>query len=80
VSVCGFQLAGYRSVIGTLWPINDRTATEVTRDVYRGLTNNGTTPPDPTRTAEALHEAIQRQRDQATALPTRWAAYIHTGT
>lgn len=75
-----FHLAGYRGVIGTLWPINDRTAIDIARDVYIGLTNNGTTPPDPDRAAVALHAAIRHQRDAATALPTRWASHIHTGT
>lgn len=74
-----FQLAGYRSVIGTLWPINDHTATAVARDVYATLTHDGTKPPDPGLAAQALHRAVRNQRDRTPALPTRWAAYLHAG-
>ncbi|MGQ5662245.1 CHAT domain-containing protein [Streptomyces sp. ECR2.10] len=74
-----FQLAGYRSVIGTLWPINDRTALSVARDFYTELTAHRTTPPEPGRAAQALHRAVCELRDTAPALPSRWAAYIHSG-
>ncbi|HEY9328259.1 MAG TPA: CHAT domain-containing protein [Streptomyces sp.] len=75
-----FQLAGYRSVIGTLWPINDRTAITVARDFYTNLTANRTKPVDPGMAAEALHHAVRNLRDKTPALPSRWAAYIHSGT
>ncbi|MGW7408392.1 CHAT domain-containing protein [Streptomyces sp. NPDC054833] len=75
-----FQLAGYRSVIGTLWPINDRTAITVAQDFYTSLTADRTQPAEPELAAEALHHAIRRLRDKTPALPSRWAAYIHSGT
>ncbi|MFE2489473.1 CHAT domain-containing protein [Streptomyces mirabilis] len=75
-----FQLAGYRSVIGTLWPINDRTAITVARDFYTSLTADRTKPVDPGLAAEALHHAVRKLRDKTPALPSRWAAYIHSGT
>ncbi|WP_164382732.1 CHAT domain-containing protein [Streptomyces sp. OM5714] len=75
-----FQLAGYRSVIGTLWPINDRTAITVAQDFYTGLTADRTQPAEPELAAEALHHAVRRLRDKTPALPSRWAAYIHSGT
>ncbi|MFF8595806.1 CHAT domain-containing protein [Streptomyces sp. NPDC015220] len=74
-----FQLAGFRNVIGTLWPISDRSAAAVARDVYTVLTNDGTTPPALDTVAEALHRATHNQRDRTPALPSRWAAYIHYG-
>jgi tetratricopeptide (TPR) repeat protein len=74
-----FQLAGYRNVIGTLWPISDQTAAIVARDVYAALTSNGTTQPVLDMVAEALHRATRHQRDRTPAVPTRWAAYIHYG-
>jgi hypothetical protein len=74
-----FQLAGYRNVIGTLWPINDQTAITVARDFYADLTANRTKPPDPALAAQALHHAVRKLRDTTPALPTRWAAYIHSG-
>jgi hypothetical protein len=74
-----FQLAGYHSVIGTLWPINDRAATTITRHVYTHLTHNGTTPPNPHHAAHALHRATRHHRNTHPNQPTQWAAYIHTG-
>jgi CHAT domain-containing protein len=74
-----FQLAGYRNVIGTLWPISDNTAATVARDVYSVLTRDGTTQPDPDTAAQALHRATRNLRNRTPGLPTRWAAFIHYG-
>ncbi|MDF2258350.1 CHAT domain-containing protein [Streptantibioticus ferralitis] len=75
-----FHLAGYRSVIGTLWPVNDRVATVITHDVYAYLTHSGTRPPDTALAAHALHHTTRQHRDRYPTAPTRWAAHIHTGT
>ncbi|MER5853156.1 CHAT domain-containing protein [Streptomyces sp. NPDC002012] len=74
-----FQLAGYRNVIGTLWPISDQSAATVAHDVYAALTADGTRPPTLDMAAEALHRATRNQRARTPALPSRWAAYIHYG-
>lgn len=74
-----FQLAGYRNVIGTLWPISDRAAVEMAREVYGTLTKGGTTPPALDTVAEALHRATRHQRHRRSAMPTQWAGYIHYG-
>jgi tetratricopeptide (TPR) repeat protein len=74
-----FQLAGYRNVIGTLWPVNDQAATYIATDVYRHLTRHGAQPPDTADTALALHLATRRLRAENHAAPTQWAAHIHTG-
>ena len=74
-----FQLAGYRHVIGTLWPIADDAAEEIARVFYRELTREGATQPIPDRAPEAIHRAIRHQREQSPTLPTRWAAHVHYG-
>jgi CHAT domain-containing protein len=74
-----FQLAGYRSVIGTLWPVSDHAATQVATSVYRYLTADGTNPPDTSLAAEALHHATRRLRADFPGLPTAWAAHVHSG-
>jgi tetratricopeptide (TPR) repeat protein len=74
-----FHLAGYRHVIGTLWPINDQAAAQIAHDFYTHLTNHGTIPPNPDHCAHALHHATNRLRSQYPATPTLWAAHIHTG-
>lgn len=74
-----FHLAGYRAVVGTLWPVNDAAAAGVTRDFYRHLTRQGTEMCDPALAAVALHHAVRRCRDRYPVHPALWAAYLHTG-
>jgi tetratricopeptide (TPR) repeat protein len=72
-----FQLAGYRHVIATLWPIRDQHAPTVADTVYRTLTATG--QPDADTAAEALHTAIAQLRADHPTDPTVWAAYTHNG-
>jgi len=70
-----FQLAGYRHVIGTLWPIRDYVAVRLTRDFYAGLVDSGTAE----TAAFALHAATRRMRDRSPLTPSVWASHIHSG-
>ncbi|KAJ7856020.1 CHAT domain-containing protein, partial [Mycena leptocephala] len=72
----GMLLAGYRGVIGTMWPIMDDDAPQVAGDVYAHLLE--ASPPDPTRAAEALHLAVQKLREQPKSF-SRWVPFIHFG-
>ncbi|MGW5095737.1 CHAT domain-containing protein [Streptomyces nodosus] len=72
-----FQLAGFRSVIGTLWRAPD--TPRMAEELYGALTAGGTRPPDPTASAEALNTAQRALRDAYPDVPTRWASYLHTG-
>lgn len=74
-----FHLAGYRGVVGTLWPVDDRAAASIAEHFYRRLTAEGTEPPHPERSAYALHHAAEVMRSQSPAAPSLWAAHIHTG-
>jgi hypothetical protein len=74
-----FQLAGYRNVIGTLWPVNDAAATEVAIGVYQYLTGGGVRPVDSGSAAVALHNATRSLRAKCPQLLTQWAAHVHTG-
>jgi tetratricopeptide (TPR) repeat protein len=74
-----FHLAGYQNVIGTLWPVGDRSAGMIAEDFYRQLTSGGTRPPDTSRASFALHSATRRLRDRFPGHPAHWAGYIHTG-
>jgi hypothetical protein len=74
-----FHLAGYRHVIGTLWPVSDEASVEVASDFYRHLTRNGTQPVNTGRAALALHNAVRRLRNQTRGAPSVWAPYTHTG-
>lgn len=73
-----FQLAGYRHVVGTLWPISDYTAIRLARYFYAGLTG-GTRPPRTHRAADALHQATRRLRSEGPNIPSSWATPVHVG-
>ncbi|MFE3188015.1 CHAT domain-containing protein [Nocardia sp. NPDC059240] len=73
------HLAGYRHVIGTLWPVNDTAAADIAANFYRRLTDNGKHPAKTELSAHALNEAIRRHRDRYRSAPTRWAAHLHHG-
>jgi CHAT domain-containing protein len=70
-----FQLAGFRHVIATLWPVEDNAASTIARDIYRKLR----TESNADQAALALHTATRTLRRRAPAQPTRWAAHIHAG-
>lgn len=71
-----FQLAGYRHVIATLWPIKDTpTAARITEAVREG----SAAPGGVTATAASLHAATRRERDRAPDAPSLWAPYLHSG-
>jgi tetratricopeptide (TPR) repeat protein len=71
------QLLGYRSVVATLWSIEDSPAPGIADVVYGEILR--TDPPDPTRAAAALHHALEQLRADSPEDPLRWAPYIHTG-
>jgi len=75
-----FHLAGYAHVIGTLWPIDDATGSDLACSFYRLLTRGGTSPPGTGTAAHALHQVTRELRDQFPGLPALWAAHTHTGT
>jgi CHAT domain-containing protein len=79
-----FQLIGFPHVIGTLWEVNDRTATEVARLFYKILLYNMNEEDwdgDLSVVAEALDEAVENVRDSEglEANFLAWAPFIHLG-
>jgi CHAT domain-containing protein len=67
------QLAGYRHVVASLWPIRDADTAWLTERFYATLTD-----PIPA-TATALHHATRQLRSINRARPSHWAPYTHTG-
>ncbi|MCH6165802.1 CHAT domain-containing protein [Pseudonocardia alaniniphila] len=67
-----FQLAGYRHVVGTLWPVLDATAARLTQGFY-DRHHRGESP------AEALHAVVRELRAAQPLAPSAWAAHIHAG-
>ncbi|HEY4420758.1 MAG TPA: CHAT domain-containing protein, partial [Pseudonocardia sp.] len=67
-----FQLAGYRHVVGTLWPVLDATAAQLAQGFYER--HRMGVPP-----AEALHAVVRELRAAQPLAPSAWAAHIHAG-
>ncbi|WP_131792609.1 CHAT domain-containing protein, partial [Candidatus Protofrankia datiscae] len=77
-----FQLAGYRHVIGTLWPISDQHAVDIADHIYTTLSATGTLTATGTATATvavAVHTATRQLRDRWPHEPSVWASHIHAG-
>jgi tetratricopeptide (TPR) repeat protein len=70
-----FQLAGYRRVVGTLWPVDDRLAVRLAENFYETLAGAGTGE----GAAWALHRATSRLRATHADQPSTWAAHLHSG-
>ncbi|WP_399225777.1 CHAT domain-containing protein [Streptomyces sp. TRM49041] len=71
------HLAGYRHVIGTLWPVDDQPARQLAEHFYAALIPRDGRGPEPDRAAHALRQAMLRLRRTTPSLV--WAAYVHVG-
>jgi len=82
----GMLAVGYRSVVATMWSIQDKYGPIVAEDFYKDLmkkeTTSGRPGIDSANSARALHQAIQRIRQQVgdteQGLLT-WVPYVHFG-
>ncbi|CAG8702347.1 4485_t:CDS:1, partial [Acaulospora colombiana] len=74
----GMLLAGYRSVVATMWSIRDELAPVVTDEFYRHVMEEGKRP-DSRRAAEALHLAVQKLRQRPGVQLTDWIPFVHLG-
>ena len=69
-----FQLAGYRHVIATLWPIGDKDAVKLAADIYTTLAEGADD------VAGAVHAAVRQMRSRpGRDTPSAWASHIHIG-
>jgi CHAT domain-containing protein len=79
----GMVVAGYRSVIATMWSIKDNDAPLVANEVYRHF--NCDSSPDSSRAAHALHHAVKKNRDKLgtergpESTFSSWVPFIHVG-
>ncbi|GAA4530526.1 CHAT domain-containing protein [Amycolatopsis samaneae] len=68
------RLAGYRHVVGSLWPTGTEVRRLLTRELYRLLS------PTADDTALALHRATRRLRTESRYATTPfWASFVHIG-
>lgn len=67
------QLAGYRSVIASLWPASDLAAARIAKHVYARIS------PRADNAALVLTEATRRLRSGLSHRPSIWAGHVHYG-
>jgi CHAT domain-containing protein len=72
-----FQLAGYRHVLATLWPVPDWPARRAVAAVYDRLAG-GAHRAD--RAPAALHATTLALRERYPDHPSIWAAFVHAGS
>jgi CHAT domain-containing protein len=76
-SASAFQLAGYRHVIGTLWPVIDNVALHAATTFYKAIgTGDGLSLE---RVPDAVNEIARRLRARFPDRPDAWAAFVHSG-
>lgn len=74
----GMLMAGYRTVVATMWSIGDEDAPLIAEKVYGQLLKGG--KPDARRAAIAVHKAVESLRAQVGVNAfEKWAPYIHIG-
>jgi CHAT domain-containing protein len=76
-----FQLAGYPSVVGTLWHISDEHSAKVAVDVYCKLCKKSSRI-NPDDVARALHLAVRKLRSEMEGKSENslfWSPYVHMG-
>ena len=72
----GMLLAGYWSVVATMWSINDADGHKVANQVYAEMIHDQC--PDYTRAALALHKAVRKLRDEESPFLV-WMPFVHFG-
>jgi CHAT domain-containing protein len=70
-----FQLAGFRHVIASLWPLADDVAAAAARAFYEQMPNT----PDANTAATALRAATMNLRETYPDRPDLWASLVHSG-
>lgn len=70
-----FQLAGFRHVVATLWPLTDHIAAEAARAFYRRLPDG----PHADTAAQTLREVTLELRAKHADRPDLWATLVHSG-
>ncbi|KAG2150205.1 CHAT domain-containing protein [Suillus bovinus] len=73
----GLQFAGVRSVVGTLWKVNDDTVQRLVKAFYEKFCEGG--PMNPRRAARALHRAVQSLASDVDIPLAQRIVFVHIG-
>lgn len=78
-----FQLAGYRHVVATLWPVGDTVSAKAASRFYELLDDDTTADTKADATADgsayALHRVARSLREEYPHAPRVWAPFVHSG-
>ncbi|KIK46544.1 hypothetical protein CY34DRAFT_800396, partial [Suillus luteus UH-Slu-Lm8-n1] len=72
------QFSGFRSVIGSMWSVDDKVAQEVVSAFYGNLVD-GSGRLDCTRAAMALHKAVNKLRRNINVPLEQQIVFVHIG-
>jgi CHAT domain-containing protein len=72
------QFCGFRSVVGTLWAMEDVDGRDATEHFYKHMFRNPGTIPNFRDAAEALNLATRTMRKRKLGLD-RWVKFVHIG-
>jgi CHAT domain-containing protein len=72
------QFCGFRSVVGTLWAMEDDDGCDVTKSFYQYMFRIPGAVPNFRDSAEALHLATREMRKRKLGLD-RWVKFVHVG-
>jgi CHAT domain-containing protein/tetratricopeptide (TPR) repeat protein len=70
----GFMYAGARSVVASLWQVDDESTAELMALFYRAMLKDGRRPPDALRTAQ-----LEMSRSRRWSAPFYWAGFVLQG-
>lgn len=74
------QFCGFRSVVGTMWAMQDKDGRDLARYFYESVFSSETQDvPYHERTAEALRDAVTKLRRKGGMTLERWVNYVHYG-
>jgi tetratricopeptide (TPR) repeat protein len=79
--VSGFQVAGFRHVVGCMWPSNDSICVQVASSFYSKLSRRQTLSYDDRAVALALHKSVLevKESQEYCKRPLYWVQYVHFG-
>jgi CHAT domain-containing protein len=72
------QFCGFRSVVGTLWAMDDEVGPMISKEFYKHMFRNPGNKADFRDSAEALNVAIRAMRKNGVPLE-RWILFVHIG-
>ena len=70
----GFMYAGARSVVASLWQVDDESTAELMKRFYRALLSEGRRPAAALRAAQ-----LEMSRDKRWSAPFYWAGFVLQG-